>query len=85
MRQAGKVLVLPGFQLSPAGAAQALENAPNKGVDADVAVMQAAIDIVTAGVCRLGNQGGSGSQCQMECRWSQMPSIHGAACHSTMQ
>ena len=45
--QSGKVLVMPAFQLSPAGASAALDGAQAR----DTAVMEAALDIVTAGAC----------------------------------
>ncbi|PRW59697.1 Glycosyltransferase LARGE2 [Chlorella sorokiniana] len=45
--QAGRALVLPGFQLSPAGALAAIR-AAGRRMSAELAAMQAAVDIVTA-------------------------------------
>lgn len=49
---AGRVLVLPAFQLSPAGAARALESAEKSGGAPELSVMQEVIGIATAGARR---------------------------------
>lgn len=49
--QEGKALVLPGFQLSPAGALAAIR-AAGRRISAELAALQAAVDIITAGGLR---------------------------------
>ena len=62
MLQAGRALVLPGFQLSPSGALAAIR-AAGRRASAELAALQAAVDIITAG----GERGRGGDTWSLHC------------------